>query len=101
MRGPQVLGRNSGEKNSVPIFLLTMFYLFTYRYIIRYQIKNTKTRKKILGLETKILVLCTREIVQGGKTMYKKVYKGLDYDIVCIFDKVTGKLVKSYVEVHE
>ena len=32
--------------------------------------------------------------------MYKKVYKGQDYDIVCIFDKVTGKLLKSYVEVH-
>lgn len=33
--------------------------------------------------------------------MYKKVYKGSSYDIICIFDKVTGKLVKSYVEVHE
>ena len=33
--------------------------------------------------------------------MYKKVYKGLDYDIVCIFDKVTGKLVKSYVDIHQ
>lgn len=32
--------------------------------------------------------------------MYKKVYKGLDYDIVCIFDMKTGKLLKSYVEVH-
>ena len=33
--------------------------------------------------------------------MYKKILVGKDYDIICIFDKTTGKLLKSYVEVHE
>ena len=32
--------------------------------------------------------------------MYKKILVGKSYDIVCLFDKTTGKLLKSYVEVH-
>ena len=91
---PKVLGRNSGEKSSVPVFLLSQFYHFTYHYIIRYQHKNTKIRNRNLDL---LFVGNTLEV--WG--MYKKVYRGLDYDIICLFDKETGKLVKSYVEVHD
>lgn len=36
-----------------------------------------------------------------GKAMYKKILRGKSYDIVCIFDKETKKLIKSYVEIHE
>ena len=41
-----VLGRNSGEKGSVPIFLLSQFYHFTYHYIIRYQNKKQDNKNK-------------------------------------------------------
>ena len=94
----EVLGRNSGEKSSVPVFLFSQFYLFTYHYIIRYQHKNRTTETKIRNRNLDLLCVGNTLEVQG---MYKKVYKGLDYDIICIFDKVTGKLLKSYVEVHE
>ena len=44
--GHWVLGRNSGEKSSVPIFLLSQFYHFTYHYIIRYQNKKQDNKNK-------------------------------------------------------
>lgn len=80
----------------MPVFLFSQFYHFTYHYIISHQPKNKTTKIRNRNLD--LLVVGNTLEVCG---MYKKVYKGLDYDIICIFDKVTGKLLKSYVEVHE
>lgn len=33
--------------------------------------------------------------------MYTKILVGKSYDIICLFDKETKKLIKSYVEVHQ
>lgn len=35
-----------GKKSSVPVFLFSQFYCFTYHYIIRYQNKKQDNRNK-------------------------------------------------------